>query len=88
VSQTHLPGSDGGGFNLVIPLILVLLALAAWALAHILRGRGEAAPAAPGAAPAAAPARPWRPHRRSTMEGPGWTETPSQGTESDWGRRR
>jgi hypothetical protein len=82
VSATHAP-SSGGGIDLAIPLILVALALAAWALTRVLRGR-EGAPAAAGPEE---PARvPWRPRLRSNMQGPGWTEHPpgDTGDPSRW----
>jgi hypothetical protein len=75
VSATHPP--SGGSINLTIPLVLVALALAAWALTGVLRGRGGA-PAVAGPEPEAP--KPWRPRLRSTMQGPGWTERPSAGT--------
>jgi hypothetical protein len=75
VSSTHPPG---GGFGLVIPLLLLALALGAWALTRVLRGRrGTAVAAGP---EAESPPAPWRPRLRSTMQGPGWTERPPAGT--------
>jgi hypothetical protein len=87
VSQTHLPGRDGGGISLIVPLILILLAVAAWALTRVMRRPAEAAPAPEPAASPVTPARPWRPHRQSTMEGPGWTEEPPEWSDPPPSRR-
>ncbi len=41
-TQTHVPGQSGGGFNWLLPLILAVLALAAFVLAQIMRRRADA----------------------------------------------
>jgi hypothetical protein len=83
LSQTNRPG-ENGGMSFVIPLILLVLLLAAVLLARMLRR--QATPVPVGEAPAPEePARPvWIPWRRSTMTGPSWNEAPPPSREDSW----
>ncbi len=81
VSETHPPAAqDGGGINLIPPLLLLGLAALTFLLSRRLHR-------ATGAADVPAPERPpsvaaWVPWRRSTMTGPGWTDRPGDGRDA------
>jgi hypothetical protein len=82
VSQTNRPAE--GGINFLIPLLGLLMVLAAVLLARMLRRRDEPVPVV-AAAPPEEPERPvWIPWRRSTMTGPSWNEAPPPSREDSW----
>jgi hypothetical protein len=82
VTQTNQPA--GESISLTIPLILLVLTLAAVLLARLLK-RHMAPVAAVPVDDEPAPARPvWTPWRRSTMDGPGWNEAPPPSSEGSW----
>jgi hypothetical protein len=78
VSQMNQP--EPGGLNLLVPLILLVLLVAAILAARSLRRRP--APVAPVPVEEAKPV--WVPWRRSTMTGPSWNETPPPSGRGSW----